>query len=246
MAAERETVSANESIPGVMLITGTRKGIGQHLAQRYLARGWTVVGCSREAPEGTTDARYHHYRLDVADEAAVVSMVRDVRERLGPIEVLINNAGIASMNHLLLTPAATIERIFATNVFGTFLVMREVAKVMSAAKYGRIVNFATVATPLNLEGEAGYAASKAAVESLTRIAARELAAFNVTVNAVGPTPVMTDLVRAVPKRKMDALIATQAIRRMGEHRDVANVIDFLISRHSDFVTGQTIYLGGVS
>lgn len=242
MAAEAFEAAA----PGVMLITGTRKGIGRFLAERYLERGWTVVGCSREAPEDPSPPNYEHFLVDVADEAAVVKMVGAVRERLGPIEVLINNAGIASMNHLLLTPAATIERIFATNVFGTFLVMREVAKVMAAAKYGRIVNFATVATPLNLEGEAGYAASKAAVESLTRIAARELASFNVTVNAVGPTPVMTDLIRTVPKRKMDALIATQAIRRMGEHRDVGNVIDFLISRDSDFVTGQTIYLGGVS
>ena len=92
------------------------------------------------------------------------------------------------MNHLLLTPLSTLQKIFATNVYGTFVYMREVAKLMSAARYGRIVNFATVATPLNLEGEAGYAASKAAVESLTRIAARELAAFNITVNAVGRHP----------------------------------------------------------
>jgi 3-oxoacyl-[acyl-carrier protein] reductase len=117
---------------------------------------------------------------------------------------------------------------------------------MSTARYGRIVNFATVATPLNLEGEAGYAASKAAVESLTRVAARELAPFNITVNAVGPTPVMTDLVRSVPRQKLDALIGAQAIRRMGEHRDITNVIDFFASRSSDFVTGQTVYLGGVS
>lgn len=103
-----------------------------------------------------------------------------------------------------------------------------------------------VATPLDLEGEAAYAASKAAVESLTRVAARELAPFNITVNAVGPTPVMTDLVRNVPRPKMEALVGRQAIRRLGEPRDVANVIDFLVSRSSDFVTGQTIYLGGVS
>jgi 3-oxoacyl-[acyl-carrier protein] reductase len=124
--------------------------------------------------------------------------------------------------------------------------MREVAKVMMAAKFGRIVNFATVATPLNLEGEAAYAASKAAIESLTRVAARELASFNITVNAVGPTPVMTDLIRSVPQEKMTALLATQAIRRMGEHRDISNVIDFFISRDSDFVTGQTVFLGGIS
>ena len=234
------------SRPKVMLITGTRKGIGRYLVDRYLERGYVVAGCSREPFDGESPAGYRHYCLDVADEAAVVRMIHDVASRLGPISVLVNNAGIASMNHLLLTPLSTVHRIFATNVFGTFVVMREAAKVMTGARYGRIVNFATVATPLNLEGEAGYAASKSAVESLTRVAARELAPFNVTVNAVGPTPVLTDLIRTVPKAKMDALIATQAIRRMGEHRDVANVIDFFISRDSDFVTGQTVYLGGVS
>jgi len=230
----------------VMLITGTRKGIGRFLVDRYLEKGFVVAGCSRESFEEPLPKNYSHYCVDVADEKGVVSMVRDVTNRVGPISVLINNAGIASMNHLLLTPTSTVQRVFATNVFGTFNFMREVAKVMMSAKYGRIVNFATVATPLNLEGEAAYAASKAAVESLTRVAAREFAAFNVTVNAVGPTPVMTDLIRTVPKQKMDALIGAQAIRRMGEHKDVANVIDFFISPDSDFVTGQTVYLGGIN
>lgn len=230
----------------IVLITGTRKGIGRHLVDHYLQKGHVVAGCSRQEFEGPLPEGYHHYRADVADERAVVDMVRDIHNGLGNITVLINNAGIASMNHLLLTPLATLQNIFATNVLGAFLVMREVAKVMSAARYGRIVNFATVATPLNLEGEAGYAASKAAVESLTRIAARELATFGITVNAVGPTPVMTDLVRNVPKKKLDALIGAQAIPRMGEYRDVSNVIDFFVSRASDFITGQTVFLGGIS
>jgi 3-oxoacyl-[acyl-carrier protein] reductase len=228
-----------------MLITGTRKGIGRYLVEHYLERGYVVAGCSRE-PFGAELPNYHHYCLDVADEKAAIDMVRDVRKKLGGIAVLVNNAGIASMNHLLLTPLSTVDRVFSTNVFGTFVFMREVAKVMMKVRYGRIVNFATVATPLNLEGEAAYAASKAAIESLTRVAARELAPFDITVNAVGPTPVMTDLIKTVPKEKMDALINTQAIRRMGEERDIANVIDFFISKESDFVTGQTVYLGGIT
>jgi len=230
----------------VVLITGTRKGIGRHLVDHYLARGFIVAGCSRDPFEGPVPENYFHYTADVSDERAMVEMTRAVRHRFGGITVLINNAGIAAMNHLLLTPLSTVKRIFSTNVFGTFVAMRECAKAMVDARYGRIVNFATVATPLNLEGEAGYAASKAAVESLTRVAARELAPFNITVNAVGPTPVMTDLIRTVPKQKMDALIATQAIRRLGEHRDIANVIDFFVSRDSDFITGQTVYLGGIN
>ncbi|MCY1448258.1 3-oxoacyl-[acyl-carrier-protein] reductase FabG [compost metagenome] len=137
------------------------------------------------------------------------------------------------------------EQILDTNVVGSFLFAREAAKLMSTRKYGRIVNFTTVATPLKLEGEAIYAASKAAVKSLTEVMARELAAFGITVNAVGPTPIETDLIRSVPQDKMQRLLARQAIARFGEMADVANVVDFFISEHSGFVTGQNIYLGGV-
>ena len=129
-------------------------------------------------------------------------------------------------------------------MIGTFVVAREGAKLMKGG--GRIVNFATVATPLDLEGEAIYAASKAAVESLTRVMARELAAMQITVNAVGPTPVETDLVKNVPPAKMQALLQRQAIPRFGVLADVINVIDFFLRDESAFVTGQTIFLGGVA
>ena len=229
----------------VMLITGTRKGIGRHLATRYAAQGWHVVGVSRGKPDWTLDG-YEHHELDVADEKAVKQLFMDVRKAHGRLDALINNAGIASMNHVLLTPLATMQSIFATNVFGTFLFCREAARLMSSAKVrGRIVNFATVATPLKLEGEAAYAASKAAVVSLTEVLARELAPLSITVNAVGPTPIETDLIKSVPKAKMDALIARQALPRLGTMDDVANVIDFFLRKESDFITGQVVYLGGV-
>lgn len=228
----------------VMLITGTRKGIGRYLTEYYLARGWTVAGCSRDASD-LRHPGYVHYELDVADEPAVRRMTADISRRLQRLDVLLNNAGIASMNHVLLTPGATVQKVMATNVLGTFLFAREAAKIMQRRRYGRIVNFATVATPLRLEGEAIYAASKAAVVSLTEVLARELADLNITVNAVGPTPVKTDLIGGVPQAKMDALLARQAIRRFGEMEDVTNVVDFFIRPESDFVTGQVLYLGGV-
>ena len=231
-------------MPEVLLATGTRKGIGRFLAEYYLERGYQVVGCSR-GESALEHERYEHHCLDVADERAVVAMVRDVVTRHGSLDVLINNAGIASMNHSMLTPMETVRRVFSTNVYGSFLFCREAAKAMKR-RGGRIVNFATVATPLKLEGEAVYAASKAAICSLTQILAKEFAPFRVTVNAVGPTPVATDLIRNVPAEKIEALIRSQSIPRLGEYRDIVNVIDFFLRAESDFVTGQTVYLGGVS
>jgi len=229
----------------VILITGTRKGLGHALAEHYLAAGWIVAGCSRGA--GTiTHERYTHHELDIADDVAVATMVRATARAHGRIDALVNNAGIAAMNHLTLTPSATARRILDTNTLGTFYCVREVAKVMTRARRGRIVNFTTVATPLHLEGEALYAASKAAVESFTQIAARELAPFGITVNAVGPTPIDTDLIRGVPADKLAALIARQAIPRRGEPRDVINAVDFFLQASSDFITGQILYLGGIT
>ncbi len=228
----------------VMAITGTRKGIGRFLAEHFLNQGYIVEGCSRGEADLEHDD-YRHHCLDVADEKSVISMMHAIYRSHKRLDVLINNAGIASMNHIMLTPKSQIERIFETNVYGTFLFAREAAKLMGRRKYGRIVNTATVATPLKLEGEAAYAASKAAVVSLTEIMAREVAGLGITVNAVGPTPVPTDLVGSVPQAKMDALIARQAIPRYGEMADVLNVIEFFIRKESDFVTGQTIYMGGV-
>ena len=229
----------------VIVITGTRKGIGKSLSEYYLDQGDFVVGCSRG--NGSIEHKnYRHFCLDVSDEKAVVNMVRTTKKEFGKIDVLLNNAGIASMNHIMTTPYKSVKNIFHTNFFGTFLFLREVAKVMAKNKFGRIVNFATVATPLRLEGEAIYAASKAAIESLTQIGARELAEFNITVNAIGPTPVPTDLIKNVPKEKMDALLNRQAIKRFGNFDDLINVINFFIDEKSDFVTGQIIYLGGVN
>ncbi|HBR93125.1 MAG TPA: oxidoreductase [Opitutae bacterium] len=227
-----------------IVITGTRKGIGKELAEYYLAQGWKVIGCSR-GESSIPHEQYQHFALDVSDEQAVVAMARQIKSSHGSVDALLNHAGIASMNHALLTPADTVNRILQTNVVGTFLFCREMAKLMRRSKSGRIVNFTTVAHPLNLEGEAIYAASKAAVESLTRILAHELAQLKITVNAIGPTPIETDLIRGVPQDKMEALLARQAVQRMGEVRDVINAVDFYLRAESDFITAQVLYLGGV-
>ena len=228
----------------VTLITGTRTGIGRFLAERFLDQGHQVIGCSRSEP-GWGAENYTHFIADVADETAVRRIFADIRKTHGHLDHLINNAGIASMNHSMLTPLTSVRKLLDTNFVGTFLFSREASKLMQRQGKGRIVNFSTVAVHMKLQGEAVYVASKAAVVALTQVMAGEFAANGITVNAVGPTPVSTDLIKSVPSEKIEALLARQAIRRLGTFEDVANVIDFFLKPESSFVTGQCIYLGGV-
>ncbi len=213
----------------VTVITGASRGIGAYLAAHL------------SPADGTT----HHWSrssgVDVTDE----SSVRKAFAGLKRIDNLINCAGIAAMNHALLTPMDRVEKILQTNVAGTFLMCREAARLMMRQGGGRIVNFSSVAVPLNVEGEAIYAASKAAVETLTKILAREFAPMGITVNAVGPNPIETDLIRGVPPAKLHSLVRRQAIPEMGKMEDVANVVEFFLRPESRMVTGQVIYLGGV-
>jgi 3-oxoacyl-[acyl-carrier protein] reductase len=229
----------------VFLITGTRKGIGKALAIHYLEKGNLVVGCSRNE-SSIEHPNYEHFALNVADEQSVVKMVRQISKKHKRIDVLINNAGVALMNHIVLTALTSTKNIFDTNFGGTFLLTREASKIMIKNNYGRIINFTTVAVPMQLAGEAAYASSKAAIETFTKISAKELGQYNITVNAIGPSPVYTDLIKLVPKNKIDELINHQTIKRFGEISDVLQVADFFVDKNSSFITGQIIYLGGIS
>lgn len=245
-------MSIFQSMCRVFVISGSSRGIGKALSEHYLKCGDIVVGCARSTSD-IAHKNYRHFILDINDEKAVVSMVRAAKKEFGKIDICLNNAGMASMNHILTTSYESAKRLVDVNFLGTFLLSREVAKAMISAKIsnknstksGVIINFSSVAAPLCLEGEAIYAASKAACESLTKTMAKELASYSIRVNAIALTPVQTDLIKAVPKDKINALLEQQAIKRFGEFGDIINVIDFFISQKSDFITGQIITLGGV-
>lgn len=228
----------------VVLITGTRSGIGKHLAEHFLEMGASVEGCSRK-PTDWDAPGYTHHTLDVADEAKVRGMVADIRKRHGRLDVTVNNAAVASMNLALLTPASSVDRIMSINFRGTFLVSRESAKVMKKNKFGRIINITSAAKELRTPGEAIYAASKGAVETFTRLLAVEVAPLGITCNAVSPGLMETSLTKGVPGPAKDALIQRLAMKRPATFEDVANAVEFFASPRSSYVTGQVLHLGGV-
>lgn len=227
----------------VALITGTSKGIGKYLAKHFLEKGYLVEGCSRTQPDWA-DQNYHHHLLDVCDEVSVKQMMAGIQQRHRRLDIAINNAGTAAMNHVLLMPMRTVDRILDANFRGLFLISRESAKLMVQKRYGRIISLGSVAAPMRLAGEAVYAASKSAVVTFTQILAREVGDLGVTCNVVAPSPIETDLIRSVPKEKLQSLVDSLPIRRFGTYEDVAHVVDFFASRASSYITGQVINLGG--
>lgn len=190
----------------IALVTGTSRGLGLALAERLLAEGWTVHGFAR-SPQTLAHPSFCAHAVDVGDESAVQSAVAAVLRESGRIDLLVNNAGGAAMNAILLTPGSQAAELMRVNYLGTFHCLQAVGKAMVRQRAGTIVNLTSVAVPVALEGEAAYVASKAAVEALTRVAGAELAPHGVRVCAVGLGPVDTDLTRAVPRGKLAELNA---------------------------------------
>jgi 3-oxoacyl-[acyl-carrier protein] reductase len=227
-----------------IIITGSRKGIGRFLTEYFINNGDYVIGCSRSDSD-FCHPNYTHVNCNVSDESSPKIAIKTAEMKYGKLDILINNAGIASLNHSILTPGSTVKKIFETNFNGTFYFSREVAKKMMKYGGGKIVNFTTVAVPLNLEGEMVYASSKAAIEKMTKIMSKELAKNNIQINAIGPTPIETDLIKSVPSAKIQELLEKQSIKRLGTYEDVLNVVNFFLNPSSSMITGQIIYLGGL-
>lgn len=230
----------------IVMITGTRTGIGKSLAEHFLESGNDVIGCSRK-PSSVDHPNYRHHQVDLTDVSQIKKMFREVRKEHGHLDALINNAGTATMNHFMTTPDDVTRDIFDINFFAVLNCCREAAKLLrkSSEPSAAILNVSTVAVPWALEGHLAYSASKSAVEQLVQVMSKELAAFGIRVNAIGLPPVRTVLTRTVSQPKIDALIARQAIRRLCTMSDITGPVEFLIGRQSAFVTGETIFLGGV-
>jgi 3-oxoacyl-[acyl-carrier protein] reductase len=226
----------------VALITGASRGIGRGLVEAFLSDGFRVVGCSRsEAP--AIDGDYEHACVDVSDESAVQSWIKGVARSHQRIDVVVNGAAEYARTPALLTPGSTLERLMQINYMGSFLVSREVAKVMVRQRGGRIINMASMACGLHSEGVSAYAAAKSAVIEYSKILAKELAASEVTVNVVAPSMVETDMLAELGDEARESALASLTLKRSCSLEEVCHVVQFLASDLAACVTGQVIYLG---
>lgn len=246
------------SQPRVAVVTGAARGIGAAIACRLAADGHDIAAIDLNA-EACTDTiakiqaigrRGFAFSADVSDEAAVRRAAQQVEEQLGQASVLVNNAGILRDKTLLKMDLADWTRVIEVNLQSVFLTCRAFAPAMRSAGWGRIVNLSSVAA-LGAFGEANYAAAKAGVQGLTRTLALELGPFGVTVNAVAPGFVITEMTREVARRvgmAFEDMVADQLrtihVGRAGEPDDVANAVSFFADEHASFVTGQILYVAG--
>ena len=230
----------------IAVISGTSKGIGKFTAEHFLENGFEVFGCSRG--EGTIDHEfYHHEQLDLQDERAVIAWVRSIKKSAGRVDVLFCNAGYAPAQFLAtITSGKVLNDTLETNVFGTFVLCREVCKIMMKQNSGRIINVSSMAQGLHLEGTSAYAVSKAAIVEFTKILAKEMAKFNVTCNVIAPSMYMTEGVEALQQNVIDRALDSLTIKRTLKKEELLHAIDFFIDDNASAITGQVIYFGLVN
>jgi 3-oxoacyl-[acyl-carrier protein] reductase len=228
----------------VVVVTGARKGLGRMLADHFLAEGARVIGLSR-GDSSITHANYDHHSVDIGDDLAVKSAFAAISRSHGRVDIVINNAAVATSSHALLMPASRAEEMTRTNFLGVFYVAREAAKLMRKGKFGRIINIGSMTSVLEPVGGSVYAAMKAASMTLTGVLAKEFAAYGITVNTLAVSALQTDMLGELPREKVDALLAALPLPRLATPDDVFNVVDFFASSRSSYVTAQTVFLGGV-
>lgn len=235
----------------VALVTGGSRGIGAAIVQVLAASGMDVVftyrenvGAADEVVAACAGAKVSHQALDVRDAAACEALVERVMDRTGQIDVLVNNAGVIRDNLLAALSEDDVRQVLDTNVLGAFNLCRAVVPHMMARRRGKIINLSSVAGEKGGRGQTNYAASKGAINALTRSLAVELASRNINVNAVAPGVIETEMSRAVRERGGDAVLSRILLRRIGKPEEVAGAVWFLASRYADYITGQVVYVDG--
>ncbi len=237
----------------VALITGGARGIGRAIALSLAGPGWTIylndvaLGEDAAATQQEVEARGALARLvefNVADAAAVTQAVDAILKESGRLDLLVNNAGITRDNLILRMKEEEWDAVLSVNLKGAYNCIRAVSKAMVKQRYGRIINIASVVGVMGNPGQANYVASKAGLIGLTKSVARELASRNITVNAVAPGFIQTEMTEALPENVKAQMLALIPLSRFGTPEEVARAVTFLASEDSAYITGQVIHVNG--
>ena len=237
----------------VALITGGSRGIGRAICLELARRGAAVAvnyaGNSAAAEETVQLCRAlgveaEAFQADVSDPAACDALVAAVKERFGRLDILVNNAGISRDGLLMTAKEEDFTKTLDTNLKGAYFCTRAAAKVMLRQKYGRIVCLSSVVGLRGNPGQTAYAASKAGVIGLVKAAAKELAGRDITVNAVAPGFIETDMTAALPEKARQAMLTTIPKGRPGSSEDVARAVAFFAGTECGYITGQVLCVDG--
>ena len=243
----------SSSIVRTALVTGGSRGIGRAICLELAKAGCNVAvnyaGSAAAAGETAAQCRAlgvraEAFQADVSSAAACAALVEQVLAAFGRIDVLVNNAGVTRDGLLMTAKAEDFDKVLDTNLKGAYFCMKAAAKVMMRQRYGRIVNLSSVVGLRGNPGQTGYAASKAGVLGLTKAAAKELASRNITVNAVAPGFIETDMTAVLPEKAKTAMLATIPMAAPGQPEDVARAAAFFARPESAYITGQVLCVDG--
>ena len=236
----------------ICLVTGASRGIGKAIALELATQGHTVIGTGTSpasAENVTTDLRAARAQgrgavLDVNDLQQIESVVNEITDEFGPISVLVNNAGVTEDNLLMRMKPSQWEKTLNTNLAAVFALTKLCLKAMTKARYGRIINLSSVVGATGNAGQTNYAASKAGLIGFTKSLALEIASRGITVNAVAPGFIDTDMTSALAEEQRSKLLEAIPLARLGRAEDISKAVAFLVSDDASYITGQVLHVNG--